>query len=268
MSFQIHLPQNTIVGNHVACLWEISGGHQYTERILPKGVIEIVFNLAEPIKAKLPNRSTIIQAPLCFVQGIHTHVLTAYYTGSHHLFGIRLKPHAVKGFLSMISPELRNQSIDVTLVKPEFRNLWNQLGEAKTFQERVTVIERTFRFDSVLPCARSAAICDFFFSGHMDAFRSVDILARKVCYSPRQLNRKSHEFFGLSAEELVLYKKFMYSVNLIHQDQLKLVDIALESGFYDQPHFNRVFKSFTSLTPKEYRTLKTDLPFHLFLTSQ
>ncbi len=265
MDFQIHIPQHTMASNHITCLWELSGGHQYTEYILPQGVIEIVFNLDEPIRAILPNESTFIQAPFCFIQGIHTHVVTADYSGSHHLFGIRLHPYAVKDFLNILSPELSNQSIDAILVNPEFRKLWNQLGEANTFQDRVKLVERTFRFDSAPECPRSVAICELFYSGKIDSFQSVDHLARKVCYSSRHLNRKSHEFFGLSAKELVLYKKFMYSVNLMHSDQSKLVDIALKSGFYDQPHFNRVFKSFTGLTPKEYRIQKTDLPFHLFL---
>lgn len=267
MNFQIHIPPYPITSNPIACLWELSGGHKYTEFILPQGVIEVVFNLSEPIKGQLPNSSKFIQAPLCFIQGIHTQVLTAYYSGLHHLFGIRLQPYAVKRFLNILPSELSNQSIDVTLIKPEFKNLWVQLGEAKTFQDRVAMVESMFRYDWTSECTRSVAICEFFLSGQIDCFQSVDHLAREICYSSRHLTRKAHELFGLSTEELILYKKFMNSVNLMHSDsdQSKLVDVALKSGFHDQPHFNRVFKSFSGLTPKEYRLQKTDLPFHLFL---
>ncbi|AFN74140.1 AraC family transcriptional regulator [Melioribacter roseus P3M-2] len=246
-------------------MWEFLGGSQYTEHILPQGVVEIVFNLAEPIKGKLPNADSVAQAPLCFIQGIHTHTLTAYYSGAHHLFGIRLRPYTVKDFLNILSREASNQAIDAVLVKPEFRNLWHQLCEAKSFRERVMLVENSFRFDSVPGCSRSARICELFYSNQIDSFKSVDQLAREVCYSSRQLSRKSHELFGLSAEELILYKKFMYSVNLMHRENSRLVDIALQSGFYDQPHFNKVFKSFTGLTPKEYYSQKTSLPFHLFI---
>jgi AraC-like DNA-binding protein len=210
------------------------------------------------------SRKAPIQAPFCFIQGIYTHVVTARYSGSHHLFGIRLHPHAVKGFLNISSKELRNRSIDATLIKPEFRIHWNQLGEAKTFRERVTMVEKIFRMDSEPECSRSAAMSEIFYTGEIDYFKSVDHLAQKVCYSSRHLNRKSHELFGLSAEELVRYKKFMCAVNRIHYDPSRLVDIALKSGFYDQPHFNKVFKTYTGFIPKEYRSQKSDLPFHLF----
>jgi AraC-like DNA-binding protein len=263
-SSQIYFPRNTLAGSYIACLWEFRGGHQYTEYILPQGVIEIVFNLAEPIFGKLPNSSTFAKAPLCFIQGIHTHTLIAHYSGLHHLFGIRIHPYAVRDFLNILSPEINNQAIDATLVRQEFRNLWNQLGEAKTFQDRVLVVLNTLRFDSTPGCPRSARICELFNSGPLE-FQSVDQLARKVCYSSRHLNRKSQELFGLSAEELVLYKKFMSSVQLIHRNQSsRLIDIALDSGFYDQSHFNRVFKTFTGLTPREYRLQKENFPFHLF----
>lgn len=264
MSFQIHIPQIPAMANRITLYWELNGGHQYTEHILPQGVIEIVFNLAEPIKAKLPGSTSLIPAPLCFAQGIHTHSIMAYYSGSHHLFGIRLQPHAVRRFLGILSSELRNQAVDVTLIKPWYLGLWHQLVEAKTFQERVKLIEKTFPIDNTAICPRSAAICEIFYSNDTDAFQSVDQLSGKVCYSTRQLNRKSHEFFGFSAEELVLYKKFLHSVNLMHHSHLKLGDIGLQSRFYDQPHFNRVFKSFTGIIPKQYQAQKSGLPFHLF----
>jgi AraC-like DNA-binding protein len=265
MNFQIHIPQNPTIAGRINFLWEFNGGHQYTEYILPQGVIEIVFNLADPVKGKLHGSDSLISAPLCFAQGIHTRTLIAYFSGSHHLFGIRLQPHAIKSLLGIISSELTNQAIDVTLVKSEFHILWHQLIEAKTFQERVKLIEKAFPLDTTAVCPRSAAICEFFFSGNIDAFQSVDKLAQKVCYSTRQLSRKSHEFFGFSVEELVLYMKFMHSVNLMHHNHLKLGDVALQSGFYDQSHFNKVFKSFTGITPGKYQTQKLTLPFHLFI---
>ncbi|MEX0648516.1 MAG: helix-turn-helix domain-containing protein, partial [Balneolaceae bacterium] len=124
--------------------------------------------------------------------------------------------------------------------------------------------ENAFHFDTTAVCSRSAAICEFFFSGSINAFQSVDKLARDVCYSTRQLGRKTHEFFGFPPEELVLYKKFMHSVNLMHHSHHKLGDIALQSGFYDQSHFNRGFKSFAGITPRKYQARKSALPFHLF----
>jgi AraC-like DNA-binding protein len=56
----------------------------------------------------------------------------------------------------------------------------------------------------------------------------------------------------------------MHAVKLMHHNDSKLGEISYLSGFYDQPHFNRVFKFFAEMTPKEYQMVKTALPFHLF----
>jgi AraC-like DNA-binding protein len=263
VDFQIHIPKNNTLADCILFLWELKGGHEYTEQILPQGVIEIVFNLADPIEGQLTDKNELIATPSCFVQGIHTRSVIANYSGSHHLFGIRLLPHALRS-LGVLSYELTNQVVDFTLFKPGFRTIWNQLGEAKNFQSRVKIIEKNFKHNNFLLCPRSAVISKLFISDNITSFQSVDVLAGKVCYSTRQLNRKISEFFGISAQELILYKKFMHSVKLIHHDDSNLGEISYLSGFYDQPHFNRVFKCFTAMTPREYQMTKTTLPFHLF----
>jgi AraC-like DNA-binding protein len=263
VDFQIHIPKNNELADCILFLWELKGGHEYTEQILPQGVIEIVFNLADQIEGQLPDKNELIATPTCFVQGIHTGSVIARYSGSHHLFGIRLLPHALRS-LGVLSSELTNHIVDFTLFKPGFQTIWNQLGEAKTFQSRVKIIEKNFKHNNVLLCPRSVAISKLFASDNITSFQSVDELAQNVCYSTRQLNRKTNEFFGISAQELILYKKFMHAVKLMHHNDSKLGEISYLSGFYDQPHFNRVFKCFAEMTPKEYQMVKTALPFHLF----
>jgi AraC-like DNA-binding protein len=86
-------------------------------------------------------------------------------------------------------------------------------------------------------CDRSGALSHLFLSGGTAVFQTVDELARKVCYSTRQLNRVVQDLYGISAEELTTYKKFMESVRLIHAEEGSLTGVAYSAGFYDQAHF-------------------------------
>ena len=68
----------------------------------------------------------------------------------------------------------------------------------------------------------------------------------------------------MNAEELIRYKKFVSAIELMHKTDFSLSEIAHLCGFYDQAHFIRVFKNYSSMTPKTYQKNKGILPFHLF----
>lgn len=263
MEVLLHIPAASRLEDYVAMVWEIKGEQNIQEIILPQGVLEIVFNFAADISGLMPQKQTILQAPRCFVQGIHTHSVHAAYSGQQHLFGIRLHPYQLQSFLGILPSELNNSTIDLTLINAGFDRLWHQLIELSSFEQRVGLLERELQPLSGVACSRSKHLSNLFLSDGAENFQTVDGLARQVCYSSRQLNRVSHQLFGLSAEELTLYKKLVESVKLIHFANQSLTQVAYNAGFYDQAHFCRVFKSYTGLTPNEYKKRKSDLPFHI-----
>jgi AraC-like DNA-binding protein len=83
-----------------------------------------------------------------------------------------------------------------------------------------------------------------------DALR---ILQKELKISERSLQRFFEEHVGISPK---LYKR-VCQFNAAFQQlnshgYSRLSDIAYDHSFADQSHFNRVFKEFTGLTPKEY----------------
>lgn len=264
MDAQIHIPADSHLKEYITSMWEVYGARNVTETILPKGIFEMVFNLADGMDGFLPYADKVARTPKCFIQGINTHVINANYLGQQHLFGIRLQPHMVKSLLGIMPSELNNIIIDLTLIKPEFEIIWEQLAEAHSFAERVKIIETVFPILAQTDDIRTQKFSNLFMANSIQDFQSVDNLTQEVYYSSRHLNRKSQTLFGLSAEELIIYKKFLHSVNLMHGEKSTLTDIAYRSGFYDQSHFCRVFKAYTGITAKEYKNNKSNLPFHLF----
>ena len=269
-----HLPYNTSIQDYVSLIWELKGDDPSAEEILPCGVIEIIFNLSSPMQAVIGNRK-IDKAPGCFIQGFHTKVVHVGYLAPQHLFGIRLKPHTVKSLLGVLPAETSNQAIDLTLIDKRFRFVHEQLMESNSFVQRVKVIESQFRPIDIKECHRTQLLSNLFLEDNLHlitpkkdqqsfAFDTVNTLAEQVCFSARHLNRKSKELFGLNAEELIRYKKFVNAIELIHRDRYSLSEVAHQSGFYDQSHFIRVFKSYASMTPKAYQKIKGGMPFHLF----
>ena len=169
----------------------------------------------------------------------------------------------VHSLLGIMPAEATNSTIDLALIKPAFNTLWHQLVEVASFEERVQLVEKHL---PVLPQSdegRLRRLSNLFLAESVEPFQSVDSLAGQVYYSPRHLNRIVHNLYGVSAEELVVYKKFMHAVKRIHVEDLSLTQVAYLAGFYDQSHFNRIFKRFAGITPKQYRLSKSPHPFHI-----
>jgi len=264
MPTHIHIPFRSALRNYITAIWETASPGISKELILPQGVVEIVFNLADPMQGILPHKNTTVVAPDYFIQGWNTHIVNVEYSGRQHLLGIRLQPYMVKPLLGILPSESKDTLIDLSLVRPGFRSLWHRLNEAPGFTERVAIIEAAFPVLTQSICGRTQYFCELLASDGEQPFQSIDELSKQICYSSRQLNRKARDLFGVSAEELVTHKKFRKAVELMHGDQRSLTDIAYLAGFYDQAHFCRIFKNFTGLTAKQYQSQKSELPFHIF----
>jgi AraC-like DNA-binding protein len=264
MLASIHKPTASRLKDYVNHIWEVDGFFNKHETILPQGTLEIIFNFSEEAIGMLPYSQTSIQAPRCFVQGMYTQVLQVTYTGRQHLLGISLHPHRIKELLQLQPAELSNTTVDLTLVSPVYNTLWHRLQEAADFTEKWTLLEAGLPVPGSAGCERSKTLSHLFLNDGTAAFQTVDELARQVCYSTRQLNRVVQDQYGVSAEELTTYKKYLQSVRLIHQDRCSLTQVAYGAGFYDQAHFCRVFKSYAGMTPNQYRKGKGVQPFHIF----
>lgn len=263
MRTHVHIPSRSALGNYMMAIWETAASGISWEQILPRGIVEIVFNLSDKIHGILPHKNTAEVVPDYFIQGWNSHILNVNYSGQQHLFGIRLQPYMVKPLLGILPSESKDMLIDLSLLKPGFRSLWHRLNEAGGFAERVAIVEKEFPVLTQSICTRTQYFCNLLTTAGEQPFQSIDELSKKICYSSRQLNRKAQGLFGVSAEELVVHKKFRTAVELMHEQQGSLTDIAYESGFYDQAHFCRVFKHLTGLTAKQYQVQKSNLPFHI-----
>jgi AraC-like DNA-binding protein len=57
-----------------------------------------------------------------------------------------------------------------------------------------------------------------------------------------------------SYREVVQHLKFEAARELLNQPDVKILDIALETGFTNSPHFTRFFRRIAGVSPSEYRT--------------
>ena len=108
--------------------------------------------------------------------------------------------------------KVTNTSQDAAIfpLDPAFDRLWQRLGEADDFARRVALIEEWVARKLQRLDERDHVLSTFL-DNSLPA-GSVAGLAGQLCYSPRQLHRKTQTLFGLSTESLIRYKRYLQSV--------------------------------------------------------
>jgi len=79
-------------------------------------------------------------------------------------------------------------------------------------------------------------------------------ISQSLRVHPSYLSREFSKYFdNLSFGEYIRKLRIEKAMELLKKSEYKLSAISYLTGFSDQSHFNRVFKSFTGMTPLEYK---------------
>lgn len=82
---------------------------------------------------------------------------------------------------------------------------------------------------------------------------SLSVIAHSVGVHETHLAREFRRYYGATVGEYIRHLRIEYVCNLLSASNAPLSEIALATGFFDQSHLARVFKSQTGMTPHEYR---------------
>lgn len=165
--------------------------------------------------------------------------------------------HFIKGNLS----DFRESLVDADLVfGPVMKTLFDILGTRTGTPERIRILNHFFlsRLDldpqeiDPVPWILSRLERERRILSPLETSQ-----VSRLSY--RQLERKFFQQTGSSMKEIVQAMRFETFRNLsLSRPQSKMSDLALESGFYDQPQLNKKIKEMTGLTPAQF--LQSDNP--------
>jgi AraC-like DNA-binding protein len=251
----------TVYRDSVKAIWQIDQQTTgFQESILPGGIVELIFNLGNPIKGSIGKDAGLL--PRCFLNGFNTKPIQLDISGHHCFFGVRIQPMALPALLGIPAGEVANLLMDGALLNRSIEILWQQLAEENDFNNRVALLLYWVGMRALQAAPREQLLNGFLSDGAGQLW-TVRTLASHACYSPRQLQRKLRSATGMNTEEILLYQKFQHSVKLLHHSTESLTGIAHSSGFYDQAHFIRSFRQFAGIPPGAYRSRKSRLPGHI-----
>lgn len=242
---------------HVLSIFRARTNDAYTETILPKGNVDILFNLGAPLTATgMSGRFEIVTS---LIAGLNTRPLVSY-RAHHYMIGVSLRAEAA--FTVFRSPlgELTDRGVLGSHIVSDADRLRDQLGNETSFTRQRQLIERWLlgrvRIDRVGERVAAAAAL-------IRRTGAIRAAAAEVGVSGRHLHRLFDERVGVSPAHYLRLARFAAALPKLHTT-VNLADVAATSGYFDQAHFCHDFTTFASMTPTEYRDAASIVPGHLF----
>jgi len=81
----------------------------------------------------------------------------------------------------------------------------------------------------------------------------IEDMAKNINVSPYHMIRQFKAVCGLTPHRFQIQCRVRRAQKLL-QDGKRVVEVAYETGFYDQSHFDRCFRKIVKLTPNEYKS--------------
>lgn len=216
-----------------------------TQLVLPDGCMDVIFSFHAPRGAE----ATAV--------GTMTRPLAVDVVGTIHLFGVRFRPGAAGAFIPVPARTLTDQVVsldDIDGWRP--KEITDRLAQAVSDQQRVAVLADVLRQRLA---QNSGRLDDMVLSAseHVATARGtsrVDDLADRSGVGRRQLERRFLAAVGISPKFACRVARFREVVALMHGARsMPLSQVALETGYADQPHMSREFKALSGVSPAAYR---------------
>lgn len=229
----------------------------YSETILPKGNVDILFNLGAPLTTT--GTAGRFELRTTLVAGLNTRPLVAQQAHTH-LMGVSLKAEAAFAVLRSPLGELTDRGVPGSLVLGDSDRLRDQLGNETSFTRQRELVERWVlrRLRNDRAGERVGAAAEM-----IRRSGGISLAAVQLGLSRRHLHRLFGERLGVSPAHYLRLARFAAALPRLHT-AASLADVAACCGYFDQAHFCHDFKTFGAITPTQYREAAPAVPGHLF----
>ncbi|MBN9297240.1 MAG: AraC family transcriptional regulator [Filimonas sp.] len=237
-------------------LFEQEESRTYEDTVFPAGNIEMIFNLGNG-QWQTEANGIYSTTPTTEFWGQLTKPLSIKSIGTHKMLGIRLYPHSA-AYLLRGSVNIFNDLVTdlKDVMGKEIATLYAQLSDTTVLTEQITLIE-TFLLNRLVPdnkqTGKIAVVEDVLVNMKQASFsENIDTVAARYGITSRYLQQLFVQHTGIPPKLYSKINRFQHSLRLINRKQYSLTSIAYDSGYADQSHFIKEFKSFTGITPSAY----------------
>jgi len=226
------------------------------QRITPTGLTELLLYFTPRPKILNSNKSLSDNVAL---YGHQNDFYDMELKGDLSVFSIVFQPQGLMQFFKFPLCEIYNQNVPLKyLIGQNGRDLEEKMGEALSFNQRVTIIEEYLlnllkKNFAVFEFKRISRVVELIrrTKGNIN----VNQMASEACLSRKQFERIFARDIGISPKQYLKIIRFQFAIFQKQQNpKLDLEELSFLSGYFDQSHFINDFKSLSGLTPRQFFT--------------
>lgn len=238
------------------------------ERILPRGSMSLLINLAEDELRgyqgdDLARCHRMKGVALCGAYSEHFAIDTQE---QRSIVGVEFSPGGAYPFFDEPADVLANQHVSLELLwRREASLLRERVLHAPSPEAKLRVVERVLLERLARPLERDRAV-DFALRAFSDRTphgraRAVSDVLGELGISGKRLLKSFAEQVGLTPKRYLRVQRFQQTLDVIAAREyaressravVSWASVALDAGFYDQAHFIHEFRAFAGVTPREY----------------
>jgi AraC-like DNA-binding protein len=245
------------LSDYVRFFWTLEASvgsmEPFVHRALPDNCLELIFYC----QGRFSISSSTGEEGNTFTSGVfgHAQKYRQFTTNNDFtLFGVYLYPHSFKMLFDLPANELTDAMVNCeTLWGAEGRVLEEKVMLAPDNARRVEIVS-TFLLDRIKATESSDSSFMFLVKKIIanNILISIPSFASDCNLSRRQLERKFKEFSGFSPKDFFRLVRFKNVLRESERRNKSLVQIAIDSGYYDQAHFTHEFKKYSGYNPREF----------------
>ncbi len=237
------------------CSYQEATGSFCERRELASTRNVLLLNLGGPIEIVDPQGQSVrIEEGEAFAAGVCVSTSLVRSEGRQCGLEISAAPEIMERILGVPLSELANRVVPVNdLDSPGLQESMRRLARSRSDQERFLACDRLVgqRLDQVDCFDEAASMVRR--ELQREAPPSVSVIAGQLGWSEKRVARRLKQHIGVSPRQLRRLARFERFWSRLTATGEGLADLALDAGYFDQPHLSREVKAFSGLTPSQLR---------------
>ena len=258
-------PRHILMREYIRHFWILKSNSKISlnHTILPCTNIDFVLNLSR--KVILHKHCNSFTPEGFFCTGVQENFLIQTEDDFIHKIGISFKPAGAYYFLNIPLSAFHNQIIELDCFLPHFtEKVLDKLKGQPAMADTCEMLEQVLAgyFNSNKPYSGKVMQIIYKFLSENPA--DIHNFCSYYGVHPRTLERIFKQYMGVSPRSCRKLRRFQKSVwHLTRDNYTDLTSLGSNTGYYDQSHFIRDFRSFTGVHPSQFNREKCSMKHFL-----